>query len=354
MVVFPRHIALGLFLFCIVSPVYGDEGVCTVCHENMYCSNEAVHTCPENSRSSAGSDAIEDCSCRGGYSGVDGGECTECPAHNFCTGGNSIVSCPDNSESPVGSNSSSACTCKMGWYGPQGGECTECEAGTYCRMGIKEQCPANKYSPKGSDEVDDCLCVAGYYGPPGSSRGDCVECPRGMWCPGGGNDEYEGRYQCVQNSMSPYGSTNYTDCVCDPRYHGPDGGNCQSCTADEYCPGGTDSLDCPVDSGSPQLSSDVTECICDGGYTGDAGGPCTLCTEDTYCSGGTMDSCPVHSRSSSGSDELSDCSCKPGWVGENGGVCTMCTENSFCTGGNSTVNCPANSKTLVGSNSTLD
>ncbi|KAJ1465826.1 hypothetical protein T484DRAFT_1647703, partial [Baffinella frigidus] len=284
------------------------------------------------------------------------------------------------SESPVGSNSSSACTCKMGWYGSRGGECTECEAGTYCRMGIKEQCPANKYSPKGSDEVDDCLCVAGYYGHPGSSRGDCVECEAGGWCPGGDMESY----QCVPNSMAPVGSTNYTDCVCEPRYHGPDGGNCQYCTPDEYCPGGTDSLDCPSDSGSPAGAMDQRSCQCDGGYEGPPGGPasCTVCGVNTYAnktastSVGACNACPSNTFSMEESLVISDCTCNAGYTGADGTECTACRAGTYktetgdggcidcgvgtfssavaATSANVCSGCQGNASTSAGSNNSMD
>ena len=312
-----RQVVLGLLILGLVSPVssesgtanrmllQSDEGVCTLCQEDQYCSGEDAHDCPNHARSNPGSDDIEDC------------------------------------------------TCKNGYYGDPGGVCTLSEPGFYSHGGDKYPCGANKNSKAGSTNEDDCLCKAGFYGPPGQSEGDCKACETGTWCPGSSPDDVE-RYQCPANSNSPAKSQSQTDCICDEAYHGPDGGQCQSCTPDFYCTGGSDTNECPADSGSPSHSDKETDCICDGGYRGAAGGPCTLCEDDTFCSGGKYDSCPVHSESDSGSDNIKDCSCKPGHFGPNGGTCELCPENSFCTGGTSSENCPINSQTLAGSNSSLD
>ena len=41
------------------------------------------------------------------------------------------LSCPSNSNSPAGSTALTSCACNAGYSGPNGGVCTECEAGKY-------------------------------------------------------------------------------------------------------------------------------------------------------------------------------------------------------------------------------
>jgi len=71
------------------------------------------------------------CQCRSGQTpGIDGA-CTDClsatfkpePSDGACT------LCPGNSSSAVGSVAITACACKPGYSGEDGGECTQCASG---------------------------------------------------------------------------------------------------------------------------------------------------------------------------------------------------------------------------------
>jgi hypothetical protein len=161
-------------------------------------------------------------------------------------------------------------------------------------------------------------------------------------------------YTCPTSSSSFTGINKISDCICDKGFIGSNGGPCQLCTADKYCPGGTNSFECAMFSSSPPGGDAETDCICVGGYQGDAGGPCTLCPANVYCDSGNLTPCPMHTVSSYGSDELADCSCKAGYYGANGSVCLICPIDRFCTGGDSSLNCPQNSETLVGSTTSTD
>ena len=61
--------------------------------------------------------------------------CTPCQAGKFSAAAASsgqCTNCPSNSNSPQGSTSIGACTCNTGYTGSNGGPCTNCEAGKSC------------------------------------------------------------------------------------------------------------------------------------------------------------------------------------------------------------------------------
>eukprot|EP00961_Rhodomonas_salina_P016021 215597-Rhodomonas_salina.1 len=124
--------------------------------------------------------ALEQCLCKAGYSGPDGGECvpcrqgtykdtagnatclpcwqgtiqplegastcTECPAQTFASPDQrECLSCPDGSISFPPSADKSSCVCKAGHEGPAGGPCSPCKVGTYKREvgpGECDSCPS--------------------------------------------------------------------------------------------------------------------------------------------------------------------------------------------------------------------
>ena len=138
---------------------------CTDCVGGKYLSFQgASHShdcfnCPSSSTSPSGSDKFDDCVCLSGFSGPNGGPCTQ-----------SGDPCPANSDAPEGSMVSTACTCNAGYTGPDGGTCVACAAGTY-KAGTGDAacdaCPANSASPAGSTVSTACTCNAGYTGPDG-------------------------------------------------------------------------------------------------------------------------------------------------------------------------------------------
>ena len=366
---------------------------CTSCDTGTYsdaAGQDDCTQCPDNTLSPEQSTDISDCICEAGYTAdANGQQCTACPAGTFkentgtgecqncdvdtwssdtqAVSDETCSSCPNNAVSPGGSEQKTDCKCPAGYTGNDGTECLACSAGTYkstpgsdaCTECAEDtfsndpaaessstctQCNPNSNSEAGSSDIDECVCDAGYYGT-GVDERDCESCPADYWCQNGGKNN------CPQYSSSSAQSSAVEHCECKPKYVGPHGGPCSSCTADEYCLGGNTSIGCPDNASSPPDSSTKTDCICDGGYQGDAGGPCTLCPENTYCSSGSLSSCPTHARSASGSNELIDCRCKSGYTGENGGSCAKCAANSYCTGGNSQVSCPLHTRSQTGSNS---
>ena len=102
-------------------------------------------SCPTDSSSSAGSDALADCLCNAGYTGPNGGTCTQCAAGKFKT-----------------TTGSAACTdCQPGYESspPHYTDCLICPAGEYEDASeFCVACPANSYtSAAGSYDIHDCV-----------------------------------------------------------------------------------------------------------------------------------------------------------------------------------------------------
>ncbi|KAJ1480913.1 hypothetical protein T484DRAFT_2770569 [Baffinella frigidus] len=169
-------------------------GSCAACTAGTYKSvmgSAVCTTCPSNSVSAEGGiscgcpagftgDAASRCICSVGYTGGDGGPCTECgagtykdatgsaacavcPSGSFASGASSsaCTSCGANTASAEGSTTSSGCGCAPGFSGDAagGGICTACPTGTYSGGAAKcSACPeAQPQSVPGSTEVGACL-----------------------------------------------------------------------------------------------------------------------------------------------------------------------------------------------------
>ena len=118
------------------------------------------------------------------------------------------------------------------------------------------------------------------------------------------------------------------------RCNGPNGGTCELCPADFYCPGGTVNYHCPEFSQSFVGSHLITNCSCKPGFVADSNGvPCTMCPRATYCPGGTeIFECSSNSSSTPGSFKIEQCICNHGlWrnciITHNG---TMENQNGSC------------------------
>ena len=116
--------------------------------------------------------------------------CTNCFSGTYSATAGAVSAglcmvCPTSSNSPTGSSALAACTCNVGFTGPNGGPCTECGAGTYkdasgsaactaCSVNTFSQtvkatsaatclaCPANANSPAGSTAATSCTCNVGF------------------------------------------------------------------------------------------------------------------------------------------------------------------------------------------------
>ena len=102
----------------------------------------------------------------------------KCPAGKYLYG-NTCTNCHENSVSAEGSNSVNNCICKAGYEGSNGGSCTACPAGKYKSSDgntICQDCPANKYSDS-TGNVSCSSCPSETYSVAGSkSFSDCAPC----------------------------------------------------------------------------------------------------------------------------------------------------------------------------------
>jgi hypothetical protein len=214
---------------------------CSVCPSNTYQelrNATACNTCPGNSSSPSGSDAVHDCLCDGGFFGslVDVTQtCTLCPVNTFCSGGKpEPESCRPFSSAPAGQDASEDCICDAGYYSLNtSSSCTVCPPNSFCEGGLRQElCPGNSSSLRGSKSVEACQCV------PGMWRG-CTPSGSGTFLDQAGED-------CV---------IEYTEA-------------CYPCPPDTICYNET-LLHCPEHSLAPPSSSETDDCVCTDGYFND-------------------------------------------------------------------------------------
>ena len=138
---------------------------CASCVSGTYSDDVAAYECTacasSNSVSPAGSTSSNVCACDTGFTGPNGGTCTQCDAGEFkdVTGSGAYEACPANNVSPAGSTSSTECACDVGYTGLNGGTCTQCEASEFKDVtgsGECEACPASSDSPVGSTSSSNC------------------------------------------------------------------------------------------------------------------------------------------------------------------------------------------------------
>ena len=106
---------------------------CTLCAESTYSSVAGATSmstcvaCAGTAFSPAGSASSTSCQCNAGYTGPNGGACTQCASGSYkgAAGPASCDSCPSGLTSPPGSTSSQSCSryCAAGSTGPEGGPC---------------------------------------------------------------------------------------------------------------------------------------------------------------------------------------------------------------------------------------
>ena len=141
------------------------------------------------------------------------------------------VVCAGTAFSPAGSASSTSCQCNAGYTGPNGGACTQCASGSYkdaAGPASCDSCPSGLNSPGAVSQhllpVLLSLLCRWLHTPEG---GPCE------WCE-------EGRYKPIQGSeacsitLSQTGSDELTDCRCNSGYTGSDGGPCLACAPVKY------------------------------------------------------------------------------------------------------------------------
>ena len=188
---------------------------CTLCAQGTYSTAEAGLSaftcikCASNATSSEGSGAITACKCNPGFSGPDGGICSECAAGSYkdWLGNRSCSPCEPLSDSEPASQ---LCSCNAGSTGADQWSCVLCPAGSYktTRGSVPcTACPALSNAPAGSTASLQCVCNAGTTGPDGGES--CALCQSGKYKPVVGAAACQA---CPSGLTSVPGSINATDC----------------------------------------------------------------------------------------------------------------------------------------------
>ena len=176
---------------------------------SVTCPTATCTNCPSNQNSPAASST---CTCNAGFSGPNGGTCTQCGTGNYGTGGNNACQgCPDGSNSPAGSTAVSACVANAGYSGQNGGPITACTAGNYKSVtgtSTCKACEAGSYSAASGSSM--CtLCLGGGSSYQGSTSANSCFGNVGFYGSNGGPFT-----PCPANSTSPAGSTSIVSCTC--------------------------------------------------------------------------------------------------------------------------------------------
>jgi hypothetical protein len=279
-------------------------------------------------------------SCNQGYY-LSSGQCLDCIANNWCSG-NILNACPNNAISPPLSTSQNQCLCKPGYYGNGSrigtSPCQICIVGSYCPGGnnnVSYSCPVNFTSNEGSSQLSDCYCNPGYQ----LIANECKLCPPATFCASGILSS------CPSNSYSPSGSSANSSCVCNPGFYGSNGGICAQCPANSYCTGGNSTALCTTNAISPVQSTNASACYCDRGYQGVGNAACIACPAGTWCWTGILNYCPTNSSSPPLSSYWYNCTCMPGFTGPDGMACAPCAPGTYkgYNGSDACALCPLNS-----------
>jgi len=214
--------------------------------------------CPDNSTSPPGASDARDCVCNIGFTaGPENVTCLPCEHGTYknTIGSNECTRCRAHNQNMLNEMTmDDDCKCRVGFTGPDGGPCTKCPAGTYkdhsgssaCKL-----CPANSSSVPGSYSAEHCLCESGYtlngnsgctMCLPGFTRDKndlCVTCDAGKFKSGVGDDACTA---CPPYSHSAAGSPSEQACLCFVGSQSDGSGSCELCPAgrfktEEVCPG---------------------------------------------------------------------------------------------------------------------
>ena len=295
-----------------------------------------------------------------GASSVD--SCQQCPTGKFQPNLGAVLpsncsACPPGTygDAPGAATSSACQACRAGTFSatPAAGSSDTCQT-----------CPAGTFSTStGQTSAATCTeCPAGTYGPlaGADALNDCQLCPRKTYQPRTGRDELSDCLNCPEGtSQDNIGVTSADLCLACPAGKYAIGAiatldECTVCPADYFCEGGRQLERCTPDASSPAGSTDRTQCRCDPGFSGDhdrrctpcldgyrkpepGPAPCAACPADFYCLDAISDPvpCPEHAQSASGSSALGDCKCGNGFQATGNAslgilVCEECASASAC------------------------
>ena len=201
----------------------------------------------------------------GTYAGVNASpSCNICAAGSYSELGSALCNlCHGDADSVPGS-SAQGCVCNQGYTGDGHSTCTECSATGDCpckqnyfgdprNPGGCEECPDNSLSPSGSSDMSQCTCNAGFYQEEAYDDSlyrvmhECVTCP--------------------ENSDSSPGG----HCECLAGYWRATSGHCLACPL--------------LSTSNPGARPGLSACQCIAGYSMDElTGSCKTCSADGGCS----------------------------------------------------------------------
>lgn len=270
---------------CLPGYMGANGTACSLCPPNTICTSGQLSVCPNNTASSAGTGSS--CTANAGYYS-SAGSIRQCPVNSYCTGGTNIVNCSLNFISPVGSVSSLACYGAPGYVGVNNLVATPCPANTWCWTGVLNNCPGNTVSLPMSRYPTDCICQPGYSGVNG---GPCSAVLPGTYKSKNGSSA---AIPCPPNTFAVgFGSTDCTPVTLCPvgqwasvAYTATTDNICSLCTANFQCQNNIRTA-CPGPSVSPVGSSLFTNCSCPAGMFGTVTAlgiaSCQICQLGMYC-----------------------------------------------------------------------
>ena len=215
--------------------------------------------------------------------------------------------------------------------------------------------------------MTDCECSAGYTGDIQAPADTCSACEVGEYKDARGDEACEA---CPDGATTTaVGSTEVTDCACEPGFAGTitePSDECDACEEGEYSedPASVACTACPTGSSTAATqSTDITDCVCEPGFSGSIEIPtdsCTACPLGEYkeelADAESCDSCPDFSTTTAvAAKSMNECRCLAGYFGsivagaDPPSTCEECAEGQYSTGPGfgRCLECPLNSGSEV-------
>jgi hypothetical protein len=258
--------------------LYDEDGVCQSCPDNTVCRSLEIY---DQRFCYAGK---IDCVCNYGYTGPDGGPCTECAVGTYkdTLGSTACVSCPDVFHHTEWYRvQKQDCVCVPGFIddGYLSYACRPCAPGTYSNQNSANRfryltihecthCPVGTYASRLASTVCDA-CPTGTYGSR-TKMGDVRQCTS---CVAGTFSNKNGASSMSVCEPGPAGY--YSSVIAADATH-----TCAQCVAGKYSTAtGAASEDTCVPCAADRFSTaGASACLCpDGTYAEDASAACVPC-----------------------------------------------------------------------------
>jgi hypothetical protein len=208
--------------------------------------------------------------------------CQTCVQGSYAGGGSTgCTTCPSDSTTDAsGSTAGTDCKCTGGKFGDPFKNCAGCRPNYYCTPTSEIACPTGYFSLAGSTQSTDCACQ-----------------PSASFVAGSGCTCLDG-YSKVDVAAAA-GKLGNRECLV--------------CPANSYCKSDA-TTGCPDNSLSPAGSVLVTDCRCNDGYYWDAAtNACPQCPAGFYCKNNAKSQCPENTNSPAGSALQTHCACNAGF-----------------------------------------